>query len=388
MKIAIDQVVGTVSPRATSHKGGWAYLWANQLKHYFKAFNEDVDVTVLHNGASWEGYDVVYLDHGMEFNGESLNLFGGAQDEPAIRLRRLLETEPGAICSLDRPMPDYGALGKGRLKACSDVWRAVDWDKMSGLVGKVTSMEQKDFQMVWDHLALGDSHTFSMYKPGMMVCRNDGQTLHGALRRGLKSFIAPYCTHGVVKHLTLYFGNIDIRHHLMRQADPEGALDTMLDEYFRQIKELGMESVELIETLPIENESRKLPKTGFYKGTPFAGTWAERSQLHQLWNIRLDQFARRNPDLNITVYKHPDVYKNKEGELDFEVMEKPQSVHLARLYYRWDLENDCPNPNLVARPSKDKPKKEKVPKILIPQIKNVEPVSLWDSPMGKPLIEF
>lgn len=81
MKIAIDQVVGTVSPRATSHKGGWAYLWANQLKHYFKQLGaDDVEIKVLHNEESWDGYDLIYLDHGMEFNGESLNLFGGAQD--------------------------------------------------------------------------------------------------------------------------------------------------------------------------------------------------------------------------------------------------------------------------------------------------------------------
>ena len=385
MKIAIDQVVGTISPRATSHKAGWSWLWANQLKHYLKSLGEDVEIKVLHNEESWDGYDLVYLDHGMEFNGESLNLFGGAQDEPALRLRRLIENAPSKLYSLDRPMSDYGALGKGRLKACSDVWRAVDWDAMTEACKLMSSLSQQDMKDEFNHLALGDSHTFSMYKPGMMVCRNDGQTLYGALKRGLKSFIEPF---GNVKHLTLYFGNIDIRHHLMRQEDPFGALDTMLDEYFKQIADLGMESIELIETLPIENESRNLPKTGFYKGTPFAGSWAERTKLHQMWNIRLDQFVRRNPNLNVTVYKHPDVYKNELGELDFEVMEKPKSIHLARLYYRWDLENDCPNPNLLARPSKDKPKKEKVPKILIPVIKNVEPVEELAQLNGKPLIEF
>ncbi len=390
MKIAIDQVVGTVSPRATSHKGGWAYLWANQLKHYFKTLGEGADVTVLHNEAAWDGYDLIFLDHGMEFNGESLNLFGGAQDEPAGRLRRLIEKEPHFLVSLDREMPDYGELGKGRLKSCSDGWRAVDWDDVTAKCKEMQNITQESMCDVakWEHLALGDSHTFSMYKPGMAVCRNDGQTLHGALKRGLKSFIAPFGPN--IKHLTLYFGNIDIRHHLMRQEDPFGAMDTMLDEYFKQIKELGMESVELIETLPIENESRKLPKTGFYKGTPFAGTWAERTKLHQMWNIRLDQFARRNPNLNVTVYKHPEVYKNEKGELDFEVMEKPQSVHLARMYYRWDLENDCPNPNLLARPSKDKPKKEKVAKVIIPIIKNVEPIPMFSQGniLSKPLIEF
>ena len=387
MKIAIDQVVGTVSPRPTSHKGGWAYLWANQLKHYFAALGEGkVEIKVLHNEESWDGYDLIFLDHGMEFNGESLNLFGGAQDEPASRLARLIEPEPDLmrLVSLDRPMPDYGVLGKGRLKACSDGWRAVDWDLVTERCKSMDFMTQQSMGQLagWDHLALGDSHTFSMYKPGMMVCRNDGQTLFGALKRGLKSFIEPF---GNVKHLTLYFGNIDIRHHLMRQPDPAVALFAMLDEYEKQIKALNMNFVELISALPIENESRKLPKTGFYKGTPFAGTWAERTALATVFNLRLEEICHRN---GWELYSHPDVYRNEKGELDFEVMELPQSVHLRRSFYRWDLENDCPNPNLLARPSKDKPKKEKVPKILIPHIKNVEPVSLLDQLNGKPLIEF
>lgn len=386
MKIAIDQVVGTVSPRPTSHKGGWAYLWANQLKHYFNALGEgSVEIKVLHNEESWDGYDLIYLDHGMEFNGEGLNLFGGAQDGPALRLGRLLSVDPMQIISLDRVMPDYGTLGKGRLKACSDIWRNTDWDAISAACGKMDFIDQvsmaRDVKL--DHLALGDSHTFSMYKPGMAVSRNDGQTMFGTLKRGLKSFVEPYGPQ--IKKLTLYFGNIDIRHHLMRQTNPEVALSNMLCEYEKQIQDLKMDYVELISALPIENESRKLPKTGFYKGTAFAGSWNERTSLVGQFNDILSDICHRN---GWDHYKHPEVYKNDKGELDFEVMELPQSVHLARLYYRWDLENDCPNQNLINRPSKDKPKKEKVPKILIPKIKNVEPEPLINSLNPKSLIIF
>ena len=57
-------------------------------------------------------------------------------------------------------------------------------------------------------------------------------------------------------------------------------------------------------------------------------------------------------------------------------MEKPQSVHLARLYYRWDLVNDCPNPNLIARPidpkKEKKAKKNEAQSILIPKIRDVD----------------
>ena len=353
MKIAIDQVVGTVSPRPTSHKGGWAYLWANQLKYYFNQLGEgDVEIKVLHNEEPWDGYDLIYLDHGMEFNGESLNLFGGAQDEPAKRLGRLLSVDPISLVSLDRAMPDYGALGKGRLKACSDLWRDTDWDGITAACGKMDFMTQESManHIGLDHLALGDSHTFSMYKPGMAVCRNDGQTMYGALKKGLKSFIEPFGPQ--IKKLTLYFGNIDIRHHLMRQSDPHQAVRDMLAEYERQIKALNMDYVELIAALPIENPSRKLPKTGFYKGTPFAGSWDERTLLVEGFNKKLERMCQNN---GWEFYQHPDVYKNDKGELDFEVMELPQSVHLRRSFYRWDLVNDCSNPNL--EPGYEKPVK-------------------------------
>jgi hypothetical protein len=359
MKIAIDQLVGTVSPRLTSHKGAWAYLWANQLKHYWLNTGEkDVEVKVLHNGESWEGYDYVYLDHGMEFKGDALNLFGGAQDEPAKRISRILDFDTNKLISLDRVMPDYGELGKGRLKSCSEGWKNTDWDAISDACDSIgfCTQELLAASAKLDHLALGDSHTFSMYKPGMVVCRNDGQTLHGALKIGLEKFISPFDSCGRrIKKLTLYFGNIDIRHHLMRQPDPKQSIHSMLKEYEEQIKALNMEYVELISVLPIENESRRLPKTGYYKGTPFTGTWGERTELVKIFNEDLRQMCQRN---NWDFYRHPDVYLNPQGELSFDVMEKPQSVHLARLYYRWDFVNDCPNKLLKA------PKKEKSPLVV------------------------
>jgi hypothetical protein len=45
-------------------------------------------------------------------------------------------------------------------------------------------------------------------------------------------------------------------------------------------------------------------------------------------------------------YKHPDVYTNSDGELTFDVMEQPKSVHISREYYRWDLIKNVPNKNL------------------------------------------
>jgi len=96
--------------------------------------------------------------------------------------------------------------------------------------------------------------------------------------------------------------------------------------------------------LPIENESRPLPKTGYYKGTPFAGTWSERNALVNQINLGIDDMAKRN---NWKVYKHPEVYFNAKEELTFDVMEKPKSVHISREYYRWNMETNQPNKNLI-----------------------------------------
>jgi hypothetical protein len=40
------------------------------------------------------------------------------------------------------------------------------------------------------------------------------------------------------------------------------------------------------------------------------------------------------------VLKFPEYFFDATGKLQFEVMEKPQSVHLSPEHYRWDLDNN------------------------------------------------
>jgi len=151
------------------------------------------------------------------------------------------------------------------------------------------------------------------------------------------------------KELRVYLGNIDIRHHLMRQKDPESALEGLMQNYEAELlrmQERGVDKIEIVQALPIENESRPLPKTGYYKGTPFAGSWQERTDLVKTFNWYVNEMGERN---GWQVWKHPEVYLNNLDELDFEVMEKPKSVHIARKYYRWDLVADTSNENLKNR---------------------------------------
>lgn len=341
MKIGIDLVVTSPSAKTTSHKSAWLYLWAHQLK---QTMPEASRVDVLSEGQDWDDYDLVFLNHGMEFQG-TLNIFGGATDEPAKKIRRLIFTDPKKLVSLDIPMPDYGTLAKGRLSACSDVWRLTDWDRVSEVCSQVNYTTQAAIKT--DHLVLGDSHSFYAYPGFGKVSRNDGKTMHGVIKVGLDNMIrSMHAGRKKVKSVTLYFGNIDVRHHLCR-FNMEAAIDDLTKRYEAEVirtqKECKLSSVELVEVLPIENESRKLPQTGFYKGKPFWGTWSERNDARILMNERLHDMANRN---GWSIYRHPDFFVNGAGELDFSVMEKPQNVHIARSYYRWDLENDQPNPRL------------------------------------------
>lgn len=334
IKIGIAILVGKFSSKLSSHKSAWPFMLANQLKHAgYK------DVTVITSvDEDWTKYDRIILDHGMEFKG-TFNIFGGANDDLYHQLSRLFCGV--RMYSMHHDMPDIGELISKRLKTGSDLFKTLE-DKIEPASLICKHVRRVDHIDKTDKLCFGDSHSFSMYTPGYMANRNDGLTLFGTLKRGLDTYVYPWA-----KSLRVYLGNIDIRHHLMRQDKPAESLKKMVLEYENQLLQLqdrGVEEIEVIQALPIENESRKLPKTGYYKGTPFAGTWAERTELVKQFNRAIDEMCERN---GWDCYEHPEVYTNTLGELSFDVMEKPKSVHLAREFYRWDLEKDCPNERLV-----------------------------------------
>ena len=77
--------------------------------------------------------------------------------------------------------------------------------------------------------------------------------------------------------------------------------------------------------LPIENESRKIPQSGYYKGQPFYGSWSERNDFRNQFN---DYIEKEYGIIRWTQHLY-----NELGELDFKYMEKPQSIHLSREFY-------------------------------------------------------
>jgi hypothetical protein len=172
-----------------------------------------------------------------------------------------------------------------------------------------------------------------------MIDRNDGKTLYGALRLGLDSFVAPY-VHSGLQVVRFYFGNIDVRFHLARQENPSAAIVDLINEYIRQLNVVQRErkvEIEVVATLPIEDISRVLPKTGYYKGQPYFGTWDERTAIHLQFNAVLRVAAQ---DAGFTVIEWPNTILNDKHELSFDAMEKPRSVHLGQYSYLWEVQNE------------------------------------------------
>lgn len=334
IKVGICALVGKISPKISSHKSAWAHMLWNQLRN---AGYENSEV-ITSNETDWNEYDVILIDHGMEFKG-TFNIFGGSNDDLYYQLIRLFT--PVRKYSLHHDMPDIGNLIQTRLKTGTDLFKTLS-DRIEEATELCKQIPRTDHIEKTEKLCFGDSHSFGMYQAGYMCQRHDGLTLYGALKKGLDSYIYPW-----VDSLTIYLGNIDIRHHLMRQSSPTDATDTLLEEYERQLihlqNEQGIEEIEIVHTLPIENESRVLPKTGYYKGTPFYGTWEERTNLTKKINAGIDNMAARN---DWKVYKHPEIYFNDKDELTFDVMEQPKSVHISREFYRWDMEKNQPNSRL------------------------------------------
>jgi len=190
-----------------------------------------------------------------------------------------------------------------------------------------------------EKVIVGDSHVLSMWREGYEIHRYDGKTLYGMLEQGLSEFV-PLNT----KELILYFGNIDIRHHLMRTKLPLMEVRSLIEEYINQITTLtayrrDITSITIVAPLPIEDESRKLPKTGYYKGTPFYGSWEERNRLR---DIMLNLLYQHALDHDLKIISWPDHYKEND-QLSFDVMEKPKSVHISPTHYFWDLNENKMN---------------------------------------------
>jgi hypothetical protein len=81
--------------------------------------------------------------------------------------------------------------------------------------------------------------------------------------------------------------------------------------------------------VPVEYEDRKLPKTGYYKGTPFYGSRDQRLELTYRFIDRL------NKRCSGRIVSPPNSWYTMDGEKYAKTfMENSSSVHISPEYYR------------------------------------------------------
>lgn len=299
MRIAMTGVVNKLSTSLSSHNAGWTYATKSCLETYF---NQEVDI--LKDYTKYNDYDVLVINEGVNYRENVFNFFGGVQEDQVLALESFSGYQ-GELYCVNTPV-DYNILLTKR-KELQDL-------DITFRIPKVIDITQ-----VSDKLVLGDSHSVSVYNPGYGISRNDGKTLHGFLKIGIKNFIPD-----TINHLIFYAGNIDVRFHFCRFGH-ENML-SKLYELEKQLLDLNLESITLVKLIPIEDESRKLPKTGLYKGEKFFGTREERSLKVKLYNQVLETICHKN---GWNILSWPFDYEN----FSFDDMEARQSVHLRPSSY-------------------------------------------------------
>jgi hypothetical protein len=376
MKSAIDMMPRNLPNGEYSHTGAWAFLRANQLKHV----GIDAHILGYKNCPKWSEFDRIYLYHTMDFDQEhkyAINIFDGPQEHTAKYFERLIwpENDHCHYVSLDYPMPDYGYRCKRKrdradeTSKMSEYWKNVDWDKVQERCEGATDWildpgvqftlpyagrtkaewvnQVVNIHHVHRRLVMGDSHTPSAYVPKSIVLRKDGRTLRGILKKSIKKEAIDFgYDWDQIDEVSCYYGNIDIRHHLCREEDPIQAAKDMIRDYEAELRKYPNKMFEVVTPLPIEDESRKLPSTGYYLKTPFFGSRKQRQEVVDVFRTELHEMTQRN---GWKLFSWPEHWYKMDGvEFMSTVMERPRSVHLARKYYRWNLVEDRLNDLLLS----------------------------------------
>jgi hypothetical protein len=319
MSRVLTNPISNIPKLKNSHVLGWSLVWADQLE-------AAIDNACSPNIAN---YDKVYIEHGVNFSG-TLNLFGGATKEIFDRINRVA-AHPD-VTSLDFDMPDWGEQLKKRIGAPTTYSGITEqWcDALSKRLAKVPSLKQEQLPLTsykFQGISVGDSHTPAYSAADDIVLRENGKTLFGTLKRGLITEFRGLDPFGSV---TLSYGSIDIRHHILRHADFN--LDDMLTEYVKQGRAIEKEyecTVYYTAPVPVEYEERRLPKTGYFKGTPFYGSRKDRLDLTLRFIDRLNKISGNR------VIMPPEEWYKMDGEKYAKTyMENSSSVHISPQYYR------------------------------------------------------
>ena len=328
MKYLFTMPRGPVTKKISSHKGAQGWI-------YFSMCQElDLDVTMNDGTQNLNDYDALILYHGNDWFG-SLNLFGGMTKDNGKGFYDLSQFQ-GKIYSCGMDFPDYHAQIQKRIdsKAKRDpIWEVIDVSRLEEMMNESITMTFPNLPVA-KHFIAGDSHAIGLYRPGYAVNSVPFTTLNGALNKGLETFLVDK----EFDSIGFYFGAIDIRHHLVRLgADPRELAERYVNACV-EIHEKTETPIEIYVPLPIEHEERKIPKTGYYKGQPFWGTWEERNRTRNIFIDELkcrcaEHFGHSSNKRSVFVNYWTDYLEDEDRSLMFDKMEKPRSVHLSREHY-------------------------------------------------------
>jgi hypothetical protein len=286
MKTGIIGILNNPATSQNSHSSGMV----NIVKRLFNA-------DVITEKEDWNMYEKLIVYHGVNFRPGAFNIIGGINCEVIARAEKL-STYKGVIESLDGFQLNEFSI-KRKLKY---------YDDFKSL-NKINLPDRSN-------LVIGDSHSISVWpNESYAISRNDGKTLHGFLK--LDMDLSKY------KHIIFYFGNIDLRFHLAMQSDPIKATKDLFKKYCEYAAKYNSTITML---LPIEDESRKIPKSGQYKGKNFFGSIELRK------NLRLEA-NKIILESGIPYLEWPCEFLDEKGNLSFEIMEPKQSVHIKPKYY-------------------------------------------------------
>jgi hypothetical protein len=303
MKIGLVSMMGNVGSTFNSQGGAYGLIQSKMLKD--ENPNDTVDVNPP--PSTWGTYDLLYICEGVNFVAGSFNVPGGPQPLHTEKMKAIAEF-------------------KGELRYSNSIF---DFNKFNQRL-KVEGTFPETNTISWYNTFLahglvsrkgvvGDSHALSVWKPGHSLDFTAGRTLHGFLKRETVEEI-----NSRFDEVILYFGNIDLRFHLMRQENPQQATADLFNRYVEFAKQL--KKATLVELLPVEHESRKIPGTGLYKKQPFFGTRAERMQVREIANEIINNSG-------LEVIQWPSEWIDEDGTKMLDILEMKQSVHLKPKQY-------------------------------------------------------
>jgi len=301
MKAAVIGMLNNVGSSVSHHGGGYYHV----MMHILKAQHPG-EISFNPDPSTWNDYERIYILEGVNYQENVFNFIGGPQPEHRAKLEAMANYN-GIIIAVNVPI-DLNVFNKRfQVDHVFPAINCIDYARQYGLTQR--------------KLVCGDSHSLSVWKPGYGLDRTDGKTLFGFLKESdqlIEEWNSKY------DETVTYFSNIDIRFHLMRQDNPEQATKDLFNRYIDFSSKLNNNTI--VEPLPIEHESRKLPGTGLYKGQKYFGTREERMYIRQIAIDVIRQSGQK-------YLSWPSEWIDSDGTKMLEILEPKQSVHIKPKYY-------------------------------------------------------